>query len=270
MKASLLFSCAILVSACSPVVGNTEPDSEVLLYWEITAEEDGVYDMPKHSLALVVSGPTKEHIPLGTYSGIFSNNLDIQIPSLENVLMTGGFWWAGSGDEFIVQVADDILSISHRVADEQAEMGEFTVIQTYNISSGETSVEEVQFVSTRNVEAMYVGVVSEDCAPWDGPAVSMSLSPEHEPSLPSVYIAIWSGELPTSFTFEGENNLPMGEGYISYCGDGDCTDAKNATITFNSITDTVTGTVSVTLQDGSTINGKYTAVWDDSQIPLCG
>ena len=118
----------------------------------------------------------------------------------------------------------------------------------------------------------YVGTAEEGCAPWDGAAVSLSLSPQKETPFPSVYVNLWTHEFPSSLSFdEDDESMSEGGGYVSYCSqEKECEKAQKAKIKFNDTGDIVTGTFVLVLQDGQKMKGSYKATWDHTIMALCG
>jgi len=117
----------------------------------------------------------------------------------------------------------------------------------------------------------YVGTAEEGCAPWDGAAVSMSLSPQKDTPFPSFYVSLWMQEFPSSFSFDGSVGMSEDEGSVSYCPQKqECETVQKAKITFEDTGEVITGTFNLMLQDGQQMKGAYEATWDDTILAMCG
>ena len=154
MRFHFLVPALLLAVACTPSTPSTgdsmssTPASEsasssadamagegVTIEWVTTEEAPGEFDQPNTSLSLKISGGVNETIALGTYAGSFSDGRNLQVELPSDALLSGALWFAGGGDEFIVQRDGDTLTVSHRVVDEQVTPGAFTVMKTVTLST---------------------------------------------------------------------------------------------------------------------------------------
>ena len=109
------------------------------------------------------------------------------------------------------------------------------------------------------------------CAPWDGPALRISLPLEKKATYPQLDIAIWKATFPRSATFP--ESMQNDTGYIGYCSsENTCTYLPSANITFQTEDsgNLVKGTFNVTLTTGEHLQGSYEAVLDVTHRELCG
>ena len=117
------------------------------------------------------------------------------------------------------------------------------------------------------------GVVFKGCAPWDGAAVRISLPLDPRHAYPLISVGIWRDDLPQSFAFDENVNhgsSESGKGVVSYCPrEAACEPVKTARFTFDDSREGVTGTYEATLSGGNTVQGSFTAEWEE-RIVLCG
>lgn len=114
-----------------------------------------------------------------------------------------------------------------------------------------------------------------DCAPWDGPAVTIYLTARAadstEFSWPQLRISVWRGvaDLPgKSFTWPGEQQI----GAAVRCADPDaCESATAARVTFLSSPDdtTLIGTAELTFAGATSVRGGFRAPWRRTRV-MCG
>ena len=113
------------------------------------------------------------------------------------------------------------------------------------------------------------------CAPADGPAMRLYLGAEPAealpPATPFVEVAIWQGVTSLSgrrIEWTGDSS----NGMARRCdAAGACTQATSAVVQFRPMgTDTtVTGTVTLSFADGTTVAGGFNAAWRPTQL-MCG
>lgn len=138
MKCLFLLGFLLLAAACNPAAPTT-PDAssdanEVVIDWDVQQEEPGEFDQPNMSIALTLSGAVNDRIDLGTYAGSFADGRELSSLRASGSLLMGISWWAGGGDEIIVERTNDTtLTISHRTTDEQVEPGAFEPLETVTI-----------------------------------------------------------------------------------------------------------------------------------------
>jgi len=108
----------------------------------------------------------------------------------------------------------------------------------------------------------------DDCAPWDGAALTLVLSQQEldsrmAVSYPSLRITSWrppSSLAGASFSWDGD---AQSDGYATLCESAEsCVDATRVSVDFNRIQrlpDVVTGQVRVELEDGRIIGGPFAA-----------
>jgi len=115
-----------------------------------------------------------------------------------------------------------------------------------------------------------------DCAPWDGPAVSIVLTEGPLDStgvagVPALYLSIWRGLdaiHDASFMWPADEAIAT----ASWCESGEaCEPALGGMIRIASVGEdsTVTGEFEVTFRDGVPVSGGFQAVWRD-RVLLCG
>jgi hypothetical protein len=116
----------------------------------------------------------------------------------------------------------------------------------------------------------------DDCAPWDGPALSLYLSPEPGQTVfvapfPHLLVSLYSSRLQFE---EGERlrfELPGNVGHAAYCRKmDDCRTATEVTLEFSRLEPTLMeGRLEVQFETGPPVRGSFRA----SEIPfqaLCG
>lgn len=114
-----------------------------------------------------------------------------------------------------------------------------------------------------------------DCGPADGPATRLYLAAESSEALPPpapfIDVAIWRGVNSIS-NKRIEWSGTASDGNARRCSAADaCEPATQVVLQFRPVgaDTTVTGTVTLTFADGSTIAGGFNAAWRSSH-PLCG
>ena len=114
-----------------------------------------------------------------------------------------------------------------------------------------------------------------DCAPADGPATRVYLTAEPSealpPPVPFVDVAIWQGVTSVAgrrFEWTGSTD----EGFARRCTATDtCEPASQVIVQFRPLGSdtTVTGTMTLTFDDGSIVTGGFNAAWR-SRTMQCG
>ena len=118
------------------------------------------------------------------------------------------------------------------------------------------------------------GVIQSSCAPWDGPAVEMTLTTRpmqcKQTSEPYLEIGVWRG-LPLrsgqSFKFGPSSDT----GFASRCAKmGDCERAESGTVVFEKYQDGsgAAGRYELHFKGGEVLNGTFEAKWCENHM-LC-
>jgi len=120
------------------------------------------------------------------------------------------------------------------------------------------------------------GLIQSSCAPWDGPAIAITLSSEtvhcdRAPSGPYLSMGVWRG-LPlhdgqvVSFGRSSDN------GYASRCAkENDCQRADSGTIEFEKYNEKsgAKGRYELHLKNGETVSGIFEVQWCNTRS-ICG
>jgi hypothetical protein len=116
--------------------------------------------------------------------------------------------------------------------------------------------------------------VSRDCAPFDGPAVTIYLTPTAvalDPSPPFVRISVWDApEQVAGRTWTWPRTV--NKATASRCVTGnDCVDSTSGSVTLGNFgpDSALSATVDVKFPDGSRIQGTVRGTWQSRRI-LCG
>ncbi len=118
-------------------------------------------------------------------------------------------------------------------------------------------------------------LIQRSCAPWDGPAIEVTITEEQatckRASYPSINMGVWK-ELPIHagqvVKFASISNL----GFASRCvKEGDCERAESGEITFDAYKDGVSASGSYVLhfKRGETVSGRFDAKWCEMRM-MCG
>jgi hypothetical protein len=127
------------------------------------------------------------------------------------------------------------------------------------------------------------GAVVNDCAPNDGPAITIPLAPSTAAVVPTC--ANWVvSDVIVRFSFWGPNmpkaagTFPLGDGsfasgsYVAYCpSQGQCAQVVGGTLTLTEYGPTsATGFFTLQMPDSSTLTGNFTAIPICHNSPQCG
>lgn len=120
------------------------------------------------------------------------------------------------------------------------------------------------------------GLIQGSCAPWDGPAIDVTLTKEpaqckKEPGGPFVEIGVWKG-LPLHAGQEVQFEPGSSTGFGTYCEKaGQCERAESGTIVFEKYKEGsgASGHYELHFKSGKTLAGSFDAKWCDNRA-LCG
>ena len=113
------------------------------------------------------------------------------------------------------------------------------------------------------------------CAPWDGPAVSVYLTPELSDSTASSYpqlrVSVYRSEsalLGNTFSWPAKDQVGVG---VRCVDSATCEAATTGRITFlrPAADSSLDGTTELTFPDGTTIRGAFRATWRPTRV-MCG
>jgi hypothetical protein len=120
------------------------------------------------------------------------------------------------------------------------------------------------------------GTIQGSCAPWDGPAIGITLSAKplqcgKTPGGPFISVGVWRG-LPIhpgqSVNFASISEI----GFASRCKkENDCERAESAEITFDTYKEgsSASGHYELHFKDGYTVSGHFDVKWCESR-QMCG
>lgn len=120
---------------------------------------------------------------------------------------------------------------------------------------------------SRTFEQIFPATINHDCAPWDGPAFTVSIPTKDANISISVYQAPDS-RLPTTFLFP-DNTMSVGSAiFVLPIGPPEHLKGK---VSFQGIKqgNPVEGVFDFTTEAGKTLRGKFTAEWVDDVVS-CG
>ena len=120
------------------------------------------------------------------------------------------------------------------------------------------------------------GLMQASCAPWDGPAIAITLTTEpaeckRAVSGPFLSMGVWRG-LPIHAGQVVKFGAGSDAGFASRCvKEGDCERAESGEITFDTYKEGTgaTGHYTLHFKKGETIEGHFEAKWCDMRI-VCG
>jgi len=130
-------------------------------------------------------------------------------------------------------------------------------------------------IASPDRSAFSYGTMQSSCAPWDGPAIAITLTTEPAQCKriagPYLSLAIW-------------RDLPIHEGQVVKFGpgsdagwaalcvkEGDCKPAQSGTIIFDSYQERsgAAGRYELQFKDGETLKGNFTVKWCEERV-ICG
>jgi hypothetical protein len=118
------------------------------------------------------------------------------------------------------------------------------------------------------------GTMQSSCAPWDGPAIAISLTTKPAQCKrviePYISIAIWRG-LPLHAGQVVNLNAGSGAGSVAFCAkEGNCILTQSATIVFDKYQEgtSAAGHYELQLKDG-VLKGRFEVKWCDEHV-VCG
>lgn len=119
-------------------------------------------------------------------------------------------------------------------------------------------------------------VIQASCAPWDGAAIELRLSPSppiaKEPVAPWIVVSVWQSREEVS---GGTFRFPDASGHVgaaTHCrSEQDCEPVESGTVHFDRFVDgkPATGTFDLVLKGGRRERGNFSAEWGELQVP-CG
>jgi hypothetical protein len=119
-------------------------------------------------------------------------------------------------------------------------------------------------------------VVRGSCAPWDGPAVAVTLTEQRASCKQAVYpqlqIAVWRGfPIVAPATIEFNDKADNGGAAVLCTAENACQRAVSGEVKFDSYNDgkSAKGSYEFTFRDGTTMKGTFDAEWCQEKI-MCG
>ena len=120
------------------------------------------------------------------------------------------------------------------------------------------------------------GLIQSSCAPWDGPAIAITLAPEtlqcdRAPSGPYLSLGVWRG-LPLHDGQVVNFGRGSDNGYASRCAkDNDCQRAESGSIEFEKYNEKsgAKGRYELHFKNGETISGTFDVQWCNTRT-ICG
>ena len=119
------------------------------------------------------------------------------------------------------------------------------------------------------------GTMQRSCAPWDGPAIAITLTSEpaqcKRVSEPYISIAIWRG-LPIHAGQVVNLDAGSGAGSVARCTkEGDCKLTQSATIVFDKYQEgaSAAGHYELQFKGGEILKGSFEVKWCEERV-LCG
>jgi hypothetical protein len=115
------------------------------------------------------------------------------------------------------------------------------------------------------------GVIQTSCAPWDGPAIQLTLTPEpaqcKRAGGPSIEIGVWRG-LPIQPNQTVKFAPGSDAGFASRCAKaGDCERAESGTIVFDTIQagSGATGSYELHFKGSKNLSGRFEVKWCETR-----
>ena len=133
-------------------------------------------------------------------------------------------------------------------------------------------------VNAANEQSRYArhAVIQGSCAPWDGAAIELRLSPSppkaKEPVAPWIVVSVWQSREEVS---GGTFRFPDASGHVgaaTHCrSEQDCEPVESGTVRFDRFVDgkPATGTFDLVLKGGRRARGSFSADWGELTVP-CG
>lgn len=118
-------------------------------------------------------------------------------------------------------------------------------------------------------------LIRNSCAPWDGPAIELTLTKEraqcNRTDGPFLALGVWRG-LPIHAGQEVKFGSGSNDGFASQCTKvGECERAESGTIVFDKFErgSTVSGHYELHFKGGRTLTGSFDAEWCHERV-VCG
>ncbi len=119
------------------------------------------------------------------------------------------------------------------------------------------------------------GTMQSSCAPWDGPAIAITLTTEPAQCKriagPYLSLAIWRG-LPIHEGQIVKFGSGSDAGWAARCAkEGDCKPAQSGTIIFENYQErsSATGRYELQFKDGGSLKGTFAVKWCEERV-ICG
>ena len=120
------------------------------------------------------------------------------------------------------------------------------------------------------------GLIQNSCAPWDGAAIAITLSPdvvqcERAPSGPFLSLGVWRG-LPLHDGQVVKFDSRSDNGFASRCAkENDCQRAESGTIEFDKFKEGsgARGRYELHFKSGETVSGTFDVQWCKTRV-MCG
>ncbi len=133
----------------------------------------------------------------------------------------------------------------------------------------------VATTATSAPAAFSYGIMQSSCAPWDGPAIAITLTSEpaqcKRTSEPFLSIGIWRG-LPLKSGQVVKFGAGSDAGFTSRCKkEGDCERAQSGTITFERYEEGsgASGRYELHFKGDETLSGTFDVKWCEERV-ICG
>jgi len=137
------------------------------------------------------------------------------------------------------------------------------------------AVAAIATTATSAPAAYSYGTIQSSCAPWDGPAIGITLTSEpaqcKRTSEPFISIGIWRG-LPVQSGQVVKFAPGSDAGFASRCKkEGSCERAQSGTITFEryEVGSSASGRYELHFKGGETLSGTFDVKWCDERV-ICG
>jgi hypothetical protein len=119
------------------------------------------------------------------------------------------------------------------------------------------------------------GTMQSSCAPWDGPAIAITLTTEPAQCKriagPYVSLAVWRG-VPIHARQVVKFGAGSDAGWGARCAkEGDCKSAQSGTLIFDNYQErsSATGQYELQFKDGGTLKGTFAVKWCEERV-ICG
>lgn len=144
LAALLLSVSACMSSGPQQKVASADGQIKVEVRWDFKPEATATdVDAPKtHAWLVVAAMGDEQWLDLGAFVGD-TFTVPAKADGIEQALTSASIWWAGGGDELVVQPSNSgELIVSHRTVDEEAGFGELVEVARVPVPSDSVIVVE--------------------------------------------------------------------------------------------------------------------------------